>query len=235
MPRGITTLEAMVADLRLETGRSSNTNFGQDEYASLKRLLQRVQKTLFYDYDWPFLKQRIDLLTVAGERYYDFDIDPERLFTVETLHGNVWLPVVRGITMEEYTIRNSDDNTVRNDPAERWDILHTGTTDQIEIWPIPATNNLKIRLRGFRPLKPFISDNDVCTLDNDLIVLFAAAKVLAREKAEDAKEALAEAQKLYNNIKRGLNRDVQPTPLSTATAADLHRNKGVIVIAPGGA
>lgn len=237
MPRGITTLEQMVSDLRLETGRSSDNNIGQDEYATLKRILQRTQKDLYYDYDWPFLKVRRDILTQAGERYYDFDadIDPERLFTVKIKHGNIWLPVVRGITMDDYSIRDSDDDQNRSDPVEKWDIIDAGAGEQMELWPIPATNDLTVRMQGFKGLGAFVSDNAVCTLDNDLIVLFAAAKILAREKAEDAKEALAAAQKLYLNIRRGLNRDVQPTSLSTVTASDLHRNKGVIVIAPGGA
>lgn len=231
MPRGVTTLEQMVSDLRLETGRSSNTNFGQDEFASLKRLLQRTQRTLYYDYDWPFLKHRMDFTTVAGERYYDFDIDPERMFSVQIKYNGIWLPIRRGISMEDYTTRDSDLNQ-RQDPIEKWDVIHTGTTEQIEFWPMPATNGFSIRMEGIRPLNVFTSDNDVCTLDNDLIVLFAAAKLLAREKADDAKEALAEAQKLYHNIKRGLNRTEAYTPIGVGQQ---EKDKGVIVIAPGGA
>ena len=56
MTRGVTTLETMVKDLRLETRRSPNTNLGQDEYETLKRVLYRTQLFLYWDFDWPFLR-----------------------------------------------------------------------------------------------------------------------------------------------------------------------------------
>lgn len=222
----------MVADLRLETGRSANVNFGQDEYQSLTRILQRTQNDLYWDYEWPFLRVRRDVTTQAGERYYDFpsDMDPERIIKVRVKYGNVWFPVTRGIGMNEYTVLDSD-NDVRQDPVEKWETIDAGDGEQFEMWPMPATDDLTVRFLGFKKLGDFISDDSVCTLDNNLIVLFAAAKILAREKAEDAKEALAAANKLYNNLKRGGNRSEMPTPM-TGISSSTQESKGVVVIAP---
>lgn len=231
MPRGVTTLEALVEDLRLETGRSANVNFGQDEYASLVRLLQRTQGNLYWDYEWPFLKVRRDVDLEAGSRYYDFpsDMNFERIFKVRTKIGNVWEPLDKGISMDDYAIRDSD-NDARQDPAIKWDIIDAGSGEQMEIWPIPASDDLVVRIDGFKKIGALVSDNDVCTLEPDLIVLFAAAKMLAREKSADAPEALAAANKLYNNLKRGSNRS-GATPLGGRPQRPLGR-QGTIVIAP---
>ena len=49
--------------------------------------------------------------------------------------------------------------------------------------------------KGMRPLRPLIALTDVADLDDDLIVLFAAAEELAAQKAKDAdrKAQLAQA------------------------------------------
>lgn len=232
MPRNITTLSAMVEDLRLETGRSANVNFGQDEYASLVRLLQRTQDNLYWDYEWPFLKARRDVDLAAGSRYYDFpsDMNSERIFKVSTKIGNVWETVTRGIDMDDYSIRDSD-NDSRQDPLLKWDIIDAGSGEQFEAWPIPASDDLVVRFEGFKKIATFISDDDVCTLEPDLVVLFAAAKLLAREKSADAPEALKSAQTFYNNLKRGSNRTERATPIGGQPQMPLGRT-GTIVIAP---
>lgn len=236
MSRGQTTLAQMVADLRLETGRSADTNLGQDEYASLCRVLKRMQETLYWDYEWPFLRVKEDILTEAGSRYYDFKlgaeslpINFERITSVKVKQGGIWTPVTRGITLEDYTIRDSD-NDARQDPVQKWDVVNVegGISEQVEFWPIPATNNLQVRFEGFRQLAPLVGNSDKNTLDDTLIVLHAAAKILTKDKSEDAKEAIAASTKHYNNLKRGSNRS-GPTSMAGAHAP---AQKGVIVIAP---
>ncbi len=233
MPRGVTTLSQMVRDLRLETGRSPNLNFGQDEYPALTHLLRRTQETLYWDYEWQFLKYRQDITLSAGQRYYDFPsfILFERIQRIRVKNGNIWQPVKRGISMDNYNTLDSD-NDARADPVLAWDILDAGSGDQMEFWPLPATNGGQIRVEGIKGLGAFISDGDVCTLDDTLIVLFAAAKLLARDKADDAKEALSAAQKHLNNLRRGGNRSEEPTPLIGENPATPSR-KGTLVIAPG--
>lgn len=232
MPRNITTLAAMVEDLRLETGRSANVNFGQDEYASLVRLLQRMQDNLYWDYEWPFLKVRRDITLQAGSRYYDFpsDMNFERVFKVRTKIGNTWELLAKGISMDDYSTLDSD-NDVRQDPALKWDVIDAGDGEQMEIWPLPASDDLVVRIDGFKKLSDLISDSDTCTLEPDLVVLFSAAKLLAREKSADAPEALAAANKLYNNLKRGSNRSESPTSLGGQSPTPVGR-RGTIVIAP---
>lgn len=208
MTRGVTTLGTMVQNLRYETGRSPNTNIGQDEYASLVYLLQRTQRALYWDFEWPFLKVRRDLSVVAGSRYYDVDddLDYERILRVRGNGNGVWTPLMRGITMEDYNIFDSDDDS-RSSPAQKWDIIDTDTDldaaqEQLEIWPLCETAET-VRFEGFKKLGNFTSDNHTCTLDDTLIVLFAAAELLAADESPRAKPVLNAANNMYRRMRGG--------------------------------
>lgn len=204
MPRGVTTLETMVRDLRYETHRSADPNIGLDEYPSLCHLLERVQKTLYWDFDWPFLKIRADITLVAGQRYYNVpsDIDFERIISFRGNGNDYWKPIIRGIGMEHYEIYDSD-NDERGYPTERWDVWNTGSGEQLEIWPMPDQSGETIRISAFKKLAPLVADNDVCTLDNDLIVLFAAAELMASQDAQKATAKLNLANKLFAKLRGG--------------------------------
>lgn len=208
MTRGVTTLETMVQDLRLETRRSPNANIGIDELASLKRLLYRTQLFLYWDFDWPFLKIRRDITLAADQRYYDFDsdMDFERITRIRTNGDGEWCKVTRGITMDHYNSYDSDSGDTA-DPVERWDIIDAGSGEQLEAWPMPATNGYKLRLEGFKKLGALESDADTCTLDDTLIVLFAASHLLTSQDDKLAQKTLQQANKIYTRMRGGATRN----------------------------
>ena len=70
----------------------------------------------------------------------------------------------------------------------RW----TGSKTQIEVWPLPASAQT-LRVVGIRELRSLISNSDVADLDDQMIVLFAAAKILKAKKAEDWEDTLSAA------------------------------------------
>lgn len=207
MARGVTTLENMVQNLRFETRRSSNTNIGQDEYTALVHLIQRMQLWLYWDFEWPFLKVRRDIILQEEQRYYDMpvDLDFERIERIRGNGNNFWEPISRGIDMELYNIHDSDNNE-KSFPATHWDIIDATGTEQVEVWPLPSQDGEIFRFEGFRKLNPLVSDNDTCTLDDTLIVMFAAARLLAGQDDALAKTTLNEANKLYLRMRGGANR-----------------------------
>jgi hypothetical protein len=207
MPRGITTLGQMVADLRLETGRSSNPNFGQDEYQTLARILKRTQNTLYWDAEWPFLRVRKDIPLEQGQRYYDApeDLNFERIIRVRSDGYGSWEPVLRGIPTEVYDVHDSDEGE-QSSPVQRWDMINVSGTAQIEVWPIPNADGEKLRLEGYRTLGPFEADTDVCSLDDTLVVLMAAVEVLAGKDEVAAKLKEAQATRLYQKLLGGASR-----------------------------
>jgi len=59
-----------------------------------------------------------------------------------------------------------------------------------------------LRINGRRALSAMVADADYSTLNGSLIGLHVAADILARNKAEDAKVKMNEAQRLLRNLAR---------------------------------
>ena len=64
-----TTLQVLLDDLRAEAGHSIASNFGQATETMLLKLLNRVQRRLWEDFAWPFLRVKSDIAMQAGQRY----------------------------------------------------------------------------------------------------------------------------------------------------------------------
>jgi hypothetical protein len=197
MARGAQLLQ-LVEKFRAETRQSTLPALGTDSLPHVKQLLRRTQEMLYSDpaNDWAFLRMWLTKPIQAGNIYYDppDNLNMDRIEAVYVRSGNEWLPLERGIDVKEYAQYDPDDTTARGFPTERWDLRWTGTSTQIEIWPRPSENST-IRFKCLRPLRPMISDSDVADLDDNLIVLFAAAEELSAQKSKDADTKLQMAQK----------------------------------------
>ncbi len=200
----IKTLEAILQDVRYETRRSANRNHGIGEEDSIKYLIQREQRRLWWAHDWKHLRVIAALTINAGQRYYDAPagISLERINRFQVDFGGEWIDLHKGVDMTHYSIYNSDDDE-RADPAERWDVRNTGAAAQIEIWPLAASEQSG-KLSGIKDLGIFVADEDNCTLDATLITLYAAAKL-----KPDEPSILAAANDLYKNLSKS---DARVTP-----------------------
>lgn len=189
-----------------------NVAVGVDDVQNLTVVLQRVQETLYEEYDWPHMRETfpaIPLLT--GQRYYDLPtgLNYDRIEEASIRISNMPLPFTRGIDFSCYAAFDSDAG-VRASPAIRWDIRSVAAAEQIEVWPIPADNAYSMQFRGIRNLRRLIDSNDVTDLDDRLIVLFAASEILAHAEAPDAKMKLSAAQALLARLK-GRSAAASPT------------------------
>lgn len=202
MPRNTQLIE-MVGMLREETGRSTNMAVSNEDVPALKRILRRTQNTLYAKWDWPFLMVKPTIQLNQGQRYYDF---PDEMHYDEIKEIVVWwnelpVPIIRGIGPANYLVYNSEKGQ-RVDPVLRWDIYDSEFgIPQMEVWPIPASNLQHIQIWGKRKLRPLIKDSDRADLDDDMLVLFAAAEILMRQKSADAEAKLAAARDLFEAIK----------------------------------
>lgn len=203
MARGIQLVE-LVDRLRAETRTSLDRSSGTNVLDQHKHLLNRVQEWLYDEYRWPFLEIYRDEVLKPGERYYSFDEDLplENVTQVYTLWGDRWQDVDFGIAPEHY---NQFLETEQTDPVLRWDAYEG---DQYEVWPTPASNGT-LRMYGKKVLPRMVQESDTCTLDGQLIVLFAAAELLASKGAQDAQlkleaanQRLTRLQKNYSTSKR---------------------------------
>lgn len=204
MARG-TQLIDLVTQLKAEVGASASVALGIDKTASYKQKLRRVQEHLYNDYDWPHLRVDTSKALVAGSRFYDpptspYSLNYERIEEVVVYYSGQPHEVKRGIGFEQYAAYDPEQNQ-RADPTQRWDIRWTGTKEQIEVWPLPASGDMTLRFLGIRPLRDLISDDDVTDLDDNLIVLFTAAEIMGGKKSEAAQSVLAAANSLYTTLK----------------------------------
>lgn len=210
------TLEQLVEDLRLETGRSSNANLGIADRPALVRILARIYETIYEQNNFPHLIIERDKELQEGSRYYDFptEIDPERVLKVQRKWAGKWDDVARGITMEDYNAYDGDDEDVMADPILKWRMLDTAANGshaiQWEAWPRPAsdydsdTGDGLVRFTGIRKFVALTTDSSICRIDSNIVVLHAAAELLAKVNKADAAAKLAEGQKALKTAMKNL-------------------------------
>lgn len=236
MARGVS-LGQLLDDVRAEVGHSLQPNLGKASRDVLIGMIQRVQKRLWEDYSWPHLKVTRDIEIQAGQRYYDLpsDIVFERVERVETKHGDYWTKLHYGIGADQYNQHDSD-RGVRSSPIRRYDAYEN---NQIEVWPIPehnadmTTGTDSLRIYGIRNLSPFVAVSDTADLDDQLIVLYAAAEMLTRQKQGDAQNKLAQAQAHYQRLKARMAK-TETFVIGGGEPEGLYRPKGPPLIATTG-
>lgn len=209
MTRGLT-LEQLIYNLRSEVGQSTNPAVSRSTRSRFITILNRVQRRLYADFEWPFLNIHRDILMQAGSRYYDFptDIDMDRAVRFETKTSGDWQKV--GYKITNIHLRQYDsDIDERSNPVWRWDYHLEDGSDipQFEVWPIPDTNTdattleNAVRVHGIQKLFEMVNDSDTCLLDADLIVLYSAAEILAKMRSPDSAAKLESANSLYAKLK----------------------------------
>lgn len=193
MPRG-RQFSDVLDDLRSEIGHSLNTSHGVNTKQIYKNVLARVQRTLHKKHEWPFLMENTTLAISDGSYLYNYPSGYayEGITEIWAEYSGNWYELEYGITPRHYADYNSPAGD-KASPATRWQ--HKASTNQIEIWPCPdAAGTLYLTAKV--DLGTFVADSDTCTLDSDLIVLYAAAEILAKQKSPDAPLKLRLAQEL---------------------------------------
>lgn len=193
------TLATLVEEVQYELVQVASPASGQNYREHIKARIRREYRRLYHDHDWPHLIGWYETETQAGERYYDFPDEAalETTISIWRRWGDEWCEIRRGITPDLYNINDSDDD-IRTDPIERWRPLPNG---QVEFWPIPASNSLRVLFVAKRPFTQLVDEDDVCDLDTDLVVLHAAAQLARRYDADEASLILGRAQQHYATLK----------------------------------
>ena len=148
---------------------------------------------------------------------------------VEVYYNSVYNPVLYGIGIQEYNMLNVQKGQY-SDPIQRWrmatNVSETSQPNMFEVWPVPVTPQV-VRFTGQRVLNELFQGTDAvdyiantanyrasgqtarvyldaltADLDDMLLVLFVAAKRLARNKAADANIKLQQAQQRYQMLKQ---------------------------------
>lgn len=196
-----TQFSVLVTRLRATLRRSTNVAVGVDDLDSLKTTLNHHYELLYAQNDWPHLRKTFSKALVAGSRYYDLPdgLTPDRIEEADVNWGGIRTPVAQGIGVEEMQAFDSEEDE-RSDPVLRYDIRWTGSATQIEVWPIPATATT-LRIKGVQAISPLVDDDDLCLLDDTLVVLYAAAELAAGAGAKDAEFKAQAAREHLQKLK----------------------------------
>jgi hypothetical protein len=200
MARG-TQLLTLITMLRAELGRSTSPALGVADVPTLKQALNRAYETL-YKKDWQHLRREFAKITLnAGQRYYDLPtlLDSDRVEKAVVWWNGEPYPLCKGIGFEHFAAYDSTIDE-RNSPAARWDIRFTGTVEQIEIWPVPADSQQTLQFIGKSKFTRLVNDIDTCRLDDNLVVLHAAARLAVARKSNDASLFAADAKELLEEL-----------------------------------
>ena len=188
------TLQEMVSNLRAEAGHSLAVAQGTNTVQTLQYLLKRTQEELWTAFVWPEMVKRDDIALTPGLYKYSYStnlkFDAIREAYSATSSSSRWSAVGYGIP-EECRVPGTGVNTSSSDPVCYWE---SDGDDSFRVYPTPQTGGW-LRFKGNSELKTFLADSDKSTLDATVIILFCAAELLARAKAEDAANKLQKAQR----------------------------------------
>lgn len=197
------TLTKLLDKFRVEIKASGNAAHNAAVRDQQVLLLQTTQEWLWEDFTWPHLRVERTYRLQAGQRLYDVknDLLIDRIERIETKVDGRWRELAAGVDAEHYAVHDSALNQ-RSSPARRWRIYEG---EQIEIWPVPEANGTAetqegyIKITAIRSLRPLVSGNDRCDIDDQLIYLYAAAKYLG--ETADGRVALNMANRRLARLK----------------------------------
>ena len=225
-------LLSLIAQLRAETGRTQNVAVGVNEVENLKVVLARVQETLYEDHQWEHMNVERTITLAAGTRYYDLpsDLNFDRIMEMKLRYNTVYVELERGIGFDEYSVFDSNASTPeRSWPTQNWDVRFTGTTEQLEYWPIPNQAGTAY-IRGTKVLGDLIQEEDTADLDDRLIVLFAAAEILSRQKSNDAKVKLGMAEKRLSQLMKNAVGPTKPVQIGLGSKNKPDHNRTRVIV-----
>ena len=222
MARGKTLGECLTglrAELRLSLSPAHNVQVSDTHV----QMLQRAQEWLWENYSWPHLRVERFLKPQIGQRYYDpagckkvdqstgllvaaGDVKIDRIDYFTLRDGSVWQPpLTPGILTEHFNLWDSDAGE-RAWPIMRWQIAEG---DNVELWPVPnqdgdeTTFENMLKFVGTRNLATFTEDTDTADLDDQAIILFAAADLASDPKVSQKK--MLKAQQRLRDVRGNVN------------------------------
>ena len=180
-------LQVMVRNLRAEGGHTLSVAQGVNQSRDAEIPACRTQEELWTAFVWPELKLRVHR---CWRRQYLYPYHADMPYDCIR---EAWTSPA-GDTADPTGRRSNTASATRTDPAGRHQQRarrpgrSSGTsTDANDLPRLADAEHLgRLRFVGQKTLSRSLADSDVSTLDATAIVLFAAADLLARAKAEDA-------------------------------------------------
>jgi hypothetical protein len=189
---------SLIEGVRNESARSAEIAIGVADVPRLKHEINKAYERAWDMFAWPHLRHTTEKKQLlATERYYDLPstLAYDGIEFARVWRGNTNTKVTRGIMMTDY---NATDSTVVPEQVTsqvmKWDLRATDATrdEQFEVWPIPNDNEQTIQFTGRLKFVRLVNDIDLCLVDDWLIILLAAVKII---KDKDQKQVVMQQAK----------------------------------------
>lgn len=212
----------LLQGLRDELGRSDSPAVGADDVPRLKWAINRAYEKLWKSTAWKHLETVFTPFTAnAGQQFFGLPTgcDSTRILEVRNFWGSSNTPLPRGIGFREYAIWDSYAGQ-QSEPTQRYDIKWQGNLEQLELWPVAADNSQTIYIKGIQGISTLVADADICIIDDKLVVLQAACRLIKDEL--ELKELRLELSELYNDEIANAASDRRTVSINGHTPSPIH-------------
>jgi hypothetical protein len=214
---GNDTLVELRRDLLIRLGYAAQASNPPPGMALLlDNFLQRAQKFLYRRYKALHTERFYEWVMTPDERFYgirDNVDDCARVLTssritwagIEDLNGT-WMEMRRGIDPLMYT------SVAYSGLPARYEVRQC-----IEVFPAPR-EAYKLRIKGHFGLERFESDNDQCTIDSELLFMWALANAKNHYGQPDAQDIASQAQTYLRDLIADSHGTARYVPGTTAAS-----------------
>lgn len=194
------TLGSLRADLLARLGMGAMGASGGANQSLMDSLLRDAQLQLYRKQDWKHLQDYLDITTGVGQNLYDFPVKGtmdssigcalyKRVLRVETNVSGQFVAIREGITTNMWSTMETRGQPQR---FERF--------KQVMVYP-KADTAYTLRVWFIADMKPLTQNDDVCMLDDEMVLLHAVANGKAHYRQPDAQIYQTQLQELLAHIR----------------------------------
>ena len=186
-------LSELIDRVRIEASLALGATFGTSQRLHIIGLLNRVQRDLARNRDWDELNTHVVVPTVIGTYTYSIPntMNFEGMATLRARDGTSLTKMTLGFGPEEFAA--IDPATTNDWPIRKWRLSPLSVSD-FEVWPNPSLVG-SIDIEGQKKPALLVDDDDLCTLDADVLVLRVAGQLLAKSSPREADLKFANADR----------------------------------------
>lgn len=218
------TLATLRKEVMIEAGFSTEAGHAAFNAERITQIINRTERAMATMADWGNMTWREQVTVLANSKIANLpqQIEFAEIDRADVLWGQTWLPIYHGIGPQHLSVYTDLDRVA---PVIRWQVIPPGNKS-FEVWPA-ADIDQTLLFTGSKKLGGMAKDDDVCSLDADVIVLRCAAEILGRDRKDDAAIKLQMAQQLTNSILKGLS-VIKGEPINLAGGVAMIPLRGAI-------
>jgi len=150
-------------------------------------MIRSAQDQLYEQFDWLELKGVQERPTGADQRYYDYPVDCniDRIQTVSVLYTSEYIPLQEGILLTDRGLHSTGIVPLKYERR-----------DQIELWPVPKSANMTLRIEYIKMLGALVQNSDRVSISPQAIYLHALSNAKSHYRQPDADKYAAQLDAL---------------------------------------